>query len=102
MDLTKWQERTKQMVESKGFTTDWLTIHFLLMEEIGELTKAIRKNKKFHLEKGINSSENLNEEFADVLFYLFDLANHCQINLDQALKDKMLKNQDRTWHNFRN
>ncbi len=47
-----------------------------LCEEVGELSRAIRKKDR----------ENLKEEFADVLAWTFSLANLLEIDLDEAIK----------------
>ena len=47
-----------------------------LCEEIGELSRAIKKKEK----------ENLNEEFADVLAWTFSLANLLDIDLENAVR----------------
>lgn len=59
----------------------------LVMEEIPELLQ----HKKKH---GI---EDIGEEFADCLILLLDLAMIWNINLSQALSDKMYKNVERKW-----
>ena len=40
---------------------------------------------------------SLEEEFADVLSYLLDLANCFQVDLEQAFRAKEQLNQSRTW-----
>ena len=49
-----------------------------LMEEIGELSSALR----------LDDRKNLSEEFADVLAWLATIANVCDIDLNQAVADK--------------
>ncbi|MFW9928724.1 MAG: MazG nucleotide pyrophosphohydrolase domain-containing protein [Candidatus Thorarchaeota archaeon] len=49
-----------------------------LIEEIGELAKAIRKN----------DSDNIREEFADVFAWLCSLANLSEINLLEVAFEK--------------
>lgn len=36
-------------------------------------------------------------ELADVMLYLLQLASLCEIDLEQAVLDKLRKNYDRTW-----
>lgn len=101
-NLQKWQEEVSDIVQNRGWTRDWLKMHFLFMEEVGELTSAIRNVQKFHTEVDSTDNEkkakeNIKEEFADVLMYLFDLANYFEVDLDQALRDKISINQDREW-----
>ena len=49
-----------------------------LIEEVGELTQAIRKN----------DAENISEEFADILAWLASLANVLNIDLEQSAMKK--------------
>ncbi|MBU1071343.1 nucleotide pyrophosphohydrolase [Patescibacteria group bacterium] len=57
-----------------------------LMEEIGELARAINTPKLRNKELDL---ENLNEEFADVLLQLAVLADIHGVNLEEALSAKM-------------
>jgi len=52
------------------------------MEEVGELSSALREN---------NDQENLAEEFADVLAWLFTMANVAGIDLEQAVTRKYVQ-----------
>lgn len=49
-----------------------------LMEEVGELSAALRGNDK----------KNLEEEFADVLAWLATIANVAEIDLGKVIEDK--------------
>ncbi len=49
-----------------------------LMEEVGELSTALRTNDR----------ENLSEEFADVLAWLVTIANVAEIDLTEAIQKK--------------
>jgi NTP pyrophosphatase (non-canonical NTP hydrolase) len=49
-----------------------------LMEEIGELSSALRSDDR----------QNLSEEFADVLAWLVTIANVAEIDLAQAVQEK--------------
>ena len=46
------------------------------VEEVGELARALRKGDR----------DNLNEEFSDVLAWLFSLANLAGVNMESAAK----------------
>ena len=59
----------------------WLT------EEIGELASAIASS-----EKGEPDHANLREEFADVLAWLTTIANILEVDLEQAIAEKYLRN----------
>ncbi len=51
-----------------------------LVEEIGELSEAIRKKE----------SKNMREEFADVLAWLFSLANILNIEMSECFVEKYI------------
>ena len=68
-----------------------------LTEEVGELAKAIRKTQGLYQEKARQKHLELEEEFADVLSYLLDLANYFQVDLETAFREKEQINANRTW-----
>lgn len=55
-------------------------------EEFGELAHAIGQ-----FEKGSGDPANLREEFADCLAWMCTLANICDVDLEQALREKYLE-----------
>lgn len=78
-------------------------VFLLFMEEIGELAKAIRNHDRLFEEKGKASKDeatlkaDLEEEFADILSYLFDLANRYKVDLAKAYSAKTEANFTRNW-----
>jgi NTP pyrophosphatase (non-canonical NTP hydrolase) len=58
---------------------------------------ALRKTTGLYTEKARPKNIELEEEFADVLSYLLDLANYFQIDLEKAFREKERVNQTRTW-----
>jgi NTP pyrophosphatase (non-canonical NTP hydrolase) len=63
----------------------------LLVEEVGELARAIRKSE--HLRRDTNyKNVSLDDELADVQLYLVHLANCLDINLAEAVTEKEIKN----------
>jgi NTP pyrophosphatase (non-canonical NTP hydrolase) len=68
----------------------------LLGEEVGELSKAVRKHKKMRI--GTTSiTGTVDEELAEVLIYLCAIANRLGISIDEALRKKEALNETRTW-----
>ncbi len=95
MDLQAYVDAT---CKERGWTKDNYAEKFLLFtEEVGELAKAIRKDAGLYDEKAKPQRFALEEEFADVLSYLLDLANYFHIDLEQAFREKEQLNQGRTW-----
>lgn len=96
--LKDLQRYVDEVCQERGWTKDTYAEKFLLFtEEIGELAKAIRKTKGLYQEKARENKLELEEEFADVLSYLLDLANCFQVDLEKAFREKDLINQSRKW-----
>ena len=84
--------------QERGWTEDSPSEKFVLfIEEIGELAKAMRKEVGLYEEQAKQRDMSLEEEFADVLSYLLDLANCFQVDLEKAFRAKEKINQSRTW-----
>lgn len=97
MKLDDYQELIRRLVIDRGFDKETVPEVFtLLIEEIGELAKCIRK---FNGQKMADDSNKLfiEEELADVFWLLVDLCNRLDINLADAFKDKEVKNSQRVW-----
>jgi NTP pyrophosphatase (non-canonical NTP hydrolase) len=93
------QAYTKQVCETNGWDkASHLQTWLLFTEEVGELAKAIRNRDKLYQEKPAEDVQaNLEEEFADVLSYIFHLANDCNVDLEKAFRAKEAVNAARTW-----
>ncbi len=96
--LRDLQHYLAAVCQERGWTKDSPAEKFVLfIEEVGELAKAMRKSAGLYEERAKQRDISLEEEFADVLSYLLDLANCFQIDLEQAFRAKELINQSRTW-----
>ncbi len=96
--LKELQSYIAQVCEERGWTKDSPSEKFVLfVEEVGELAKAMRKAAGLYEEPARQRDMSLEEEFADVLSYLLDLANAYQVDLEQAFRAKERINQSRTW-----
>ena len=94
-DLQRYMD---EICKERGWTKDSYAEKFLLFtEEVGELAKAIRKTQGLYQEKAKQKHLELEEEFADVLSYLLDLANYFQIDLETVFREKEQVNATRTW-----
>ena len=93
------QQYIHDMVARRGFDKETpRDVLLLMMEEVGELAKAVRKYL------GLKSDEDrkerypkLESELADVFIYLLDLANLLEISLFHALHEKEKENEKRSW-----
>src|SRR5579859_4199592 len=96
--LPELQGYMDAICQERGWTQDNYAEKFLLFtEEVGELAKAIRKTQGLYQEKASQKRFELEEEFADVLSYLLDLANCFQVDLEKAFREKEQVNATRTW-----
>lgn len=92
------QKYVAAVCEERGWTKDAPAEKFaLLIEEVGELAKAIRKRAGLYEEQARQREVALEEEFADVLSYLLDLANAYHVDLEGAFRAKEEINQTRKW-----
>ncbi|MFV0626320.1 MAG: MazG nucleotide pyrophosphohydrolase domain-containing protein [Alphaproteobacteria bacterium] len=97
--LKDLQEYITAMKIERGFnTTDKVMECFYLMEEVGELVKAVRKNlKNMQIDANKTYDTSVGEEVADVLIFLLNIANLHGIDVEQAFRDKEEINKRRTW-----
>ncbi len=95
--LKDYQKLIKQLVKERGFDKESVAeVFMLLVEEVGELGKAIRKSSTLKVDKK-SAVHDINEEAADVLWLLLDLANRLGIDLEKAFHKKEAKNIKRQW-----
>lgn len=97
MQLSDYQDLIKKLVVQRGFDKETVPEVFtLLVEEMGELAKAIRKQngQKVDLSR---RQHDVEEEAADVFWLLIDLCNRLDIDLAQAFAKKEAKNETRVW-----
>jgi NTP pyrophosphatase (non-canonical NTP hydrolase) len=96
--LKELQHYLADVCQERGWTKDTPSEKFVLfIEEVGELAKAMRKTAGLYEEPAKQHKISLEEEFADVLSYLLDLANYFQVDLETAFRAKEQINQSRTW-----
>lgn len=96
--LKELQRYLALVCQERGWTKDSPSEKFVLfIEEVGELAKAMRKTAGLYTEQAKQRDISLEEEFADVLSYLLDLANCFQVDLEEAFRAKEQINQARVW-----
>jgi NTP pyrophosphatase (non-canonical NTP hydrolase) len=92
------QRYLAEVCQERGWTKDSPTEKFMLFaEEVGELAKAMRTASGLYAESAKPRDMSLEEEFADVLSYLLDLANCFGVDLERAFREKEMINESRTW-----
>ena len=68
----------------------------LLVEEVGELARALRDQRHLFQEAGRTRAQ-VGEELADVLSYLLDLSNRLGVDMETAIRQKEKINRQRHW-----
>lgn len=91
--LQSYQEYVSRLVDRMGFAKDHNQVFIMFTEEVGELAKEIRRGWK----RPEEAKEMAAGELADVFMLLCNVANNFGIDLDQAIRDKVKKNQTRHW-----
>jgi len=96
--LKDYQKYVKELEVERGFEKDNIINKCLLLgEEVGELFKAIRKESgSIKVDKKSNFT-NVEEELADILIFIFSIANRFNINLEKAFREKEEINKKRSW-----
>lgn len=97
--LADIQQYVIAMEQERGFTQQGVVEQtLLLVEEVGELCKVIRKH---HTSLGIDTGKEYDfdtaGEVADVLIMLNAVANRLGVDIERALRDKEEQNKKRTW-----
>ena len=75
-------------IKAKDYHPELLKDYFLkLTEEVGELSRAMRKNVKAQSDTDIKGT--IDEELWDVIYYALAIANLYDIDMEQAIKAKV-------------
>ena len=78
MDIAEFQRRIEEIYYERDAARGLAGTHMWFCEEVGELTRALRRGRKDELEG----------EFADVLAWLSTLASIAGIELEAAARGK--------------
>ena len=98
--INEIQSYIKKVMEVRGFNKEKSSDKILLLvEEVGELAKAIRKNES---NLGIDKTKEYNyssieSEIADVFIVLLSICDILNIDLFKVFLDKEEENIKRTW-----
>lgn len=95
--LQDFQKYVANMLRERGFDKETMPQKFmLLMEECGELAKAVRKSQNIRSDAA-SEIFHIEHEAADVFILLLVICNHFNVDLEKAFRDKEEKNKGRTW-----
>lgn len=96
MTISQAQQQVDEWIKTVGVRYfSELTNMAMLTEEVGEVARIIARRYGEQSEKESDKNKNLGDEMADVLFVLICLANQTGINLEEALKQNLLKKTER-------
>ncbi len=97
LTLPEYQKYVDKKVIERAFDNETVSEAFMMLsEEIGEFAKATRKSQGMRVDKN-SKVYDVEEEAADVFWYLIVLCNKLGIDLEEAFMKKEEKNQNRTW-----
>ena len=95
--LADWQAYVQQKVEERRLADETTQQKFiLLVEEIGELAKALRPLEGIKVSDD-SAKLDVKHEAADVFWLLACVCNGLGINLDEAIRSKDAQNEKRIW-----
>lgn len=100
MTLSDFQSYFKKILNIRGFNEESIEKKLLLLvEEVGELVKAVRKEQNvLGIDYGkLENYDTVKGELADVLIVLIAICNLLQIDLYEALYEKEKVNIERRW-----
>ena len=96
MTISDAQQQVDEWIKTVGVRYfSELTNMAMLTEEVGEVARIIARRYGEQSEKESDKHKDLGDEMADVLFVLICLANQTGINLEEALKQNLLKKTER-------
>lgn len=98
--LQEVQQYIKDVIEIRGFANQEIEkTMLLLLEEVGELAKSIRKSATNMSidENKINRYDTIESEVEDVFIVLSSVCNKLDIDLYKAIKHKEEENIKRVW-----
>ena len=91
MDIKETQKKVDKRIKDLGGYWQPLSMLARLVEEVGELSRAINIKHGEKRSKNENDGREINKELADVVFTIFAIANNLGIDIEEALKHKMIE-----------
>jgi NTP pyrophosphatase (non-canonical NTP hydrolase)/nucleoside 2-deoxyribosyltransferase len=97
--LNYLQEYYVEQSRKRGFDRETPEqVFVLLVEEIGELAKAIRAMIGLSVQSDDSTRKSVKLELADCFIYLLHMANQLDINLYDAFREKERLNAEKKWY----
>jgi len=99
LTLKEAQQKVDEWIKTIGVRYfEPLTNLGILMEETGELARLMVRTHGEQSFKKSDEGKNLGDEMADVLWVLLCLANQCDVDLGEALRQNFEKKTSRDRH----
>jgi NTP pyrophosphatase (non-canonical NTP hydrolase) len=99
ISIRETQDFHRDLDKEKRFDTDIVRNIAYLTAEVGEAMNAIRALKSASTEPEIKEAKRqVSFELADCLAYIAKLANYADVDLQEAYREKMKINSDRSWN----
>ncbi|MFD0961553.1 MazG nucleotide pyrophosphohydrolase domain-containing protein [Paenibacillus chungangensis] len=96
MDKPLTIDYLQEYIKKTDYNPDMKQHYFYkLIEEVGELSEVIRKNKRLNDNENQTIKGTIEEELYDVLYYVAALANVYEINLEECFKLKEELNKEK-------
>ncbi|MEX2374073.1 MAG: MazG nucleotide pyrophosphohydrolase domain-containing protein [Dehalococcoidia bacterium] len=99
MEMNELQRHAVEVRAARGFTTDSVQVLTLLIEELGEVARELKRTWSPNYEAF--SAHRLADELADVQVLLFALAAEYDVDLGASCLAKMEKDGRREWRSAR-
>ncbi|HEV2412636.1 MAG TPA: hypothetical protein VGS28_02405 [Candidatus Saccharimonadales bacterium] len=97
--LSDIQKYVIDLEKERGFNNSLTEDCLLLIEEVGELCKVVRKSPHTSMGIDVNKTYEFDTggEIADVLIMLTAIANKLGVDMEAAFREKEERNKLRTW-----
>ncbi len=103
MEIKALQEEVDRWIKTYGVRYfNELTNTAILMEEVGEVARIMARRYGEQSEKESDQHKDLADELADVIFVLTCIANQTGIDLEEAVKQNLLKKTKRDEYRHQN
>ncbi|MCP4762997.1 MAG: nucleotide pyrophosphohydrolase [archaeon] len=91
MNLIELQRKVDEWIKNNGGYWSPLAMLASVTEELGEVAREINHLEKIKIKKDSEDKTHLDVELGDILFSIICIANHYDINLDNAFEKTMKK-----------
>ena len=95
MEIKKAQENVDEIIKTYGGYWQPLSMLARLVEEVGELSRAINIKHGDKKSKSQEDDKEIEKELSDIMFTILAISNAFNIDLEKELNDKIKKDLER-------